>query len=792
MALSIKTRLILMGTLLAVVPTVIVGIIISEHALQKGTDALQATIEKGLKVSRNLTAQAVETYFSDMENHIISLSSNKAVEMAADDLIKAYNSYDPQANASDYSKLVDYYNNQFDAHFKQLNAGQSSNPQGLLDQLSPIAKALQTTYIAKNSASLGQKDTLDNAGDNSAYDKEHQEYHPMFHSFQKRYGLYDIFVVDANTGNVVYTVFKELDFATSLVNGPYKNTGLAKAYQMALNGDKDTAFLTDFSAYGPSYNAAASFISSPIYENGKISAVLIFQLPLDQVDMIMEQHKNWKDSGLGETGQTYLVGKDKLMRSNERTLIENKADYIKELHNINTPADLISKIASRDTTVGLLKVDSPSIEQALKGKTGTLITTNYLGDPSLAAFRPLNIPGVDWAIISEVEQSEAFKLIRDLESSVYTTLGAASAIALVVGALLGLLLSKVIVRPIDEMVKLMHDIAEGEGDLTQRLPTKSKDELADLAKGINLFITHIDKTFSSVLGSVVRLKPISEDMADVNSKLASATENQKTQAEQVNLRLEDTNESTKIVESELSQINQATIEGNSIVHTSGQVVNKVSKAMTELSQDIAEAVDAISKLKGETDRIAGIIDVINGIAEQTNLLALNAAIEAARAGEAGRGFAVVADEVRSLASKTRQSTDEVANMVGAIQNGTMEVVKRMENSKDNAEQSSIHVNEATQSLEQVKQAMQTISERVEQIAGAITSQQDNFLEVTEHYDNMRQSFVQINEQTEHSTLVGRDVIKLSDNIMVHITRFKVTDNNWSTDRRDLVRQPSDK
>jgi methyl-accepting chemotaxis protein len=790
MALTIKARLILMGTLLAVVPTVIVGLILSENALEEGKAALQESAMKQLIISRELTANSIESYFSFIDTQVHTLAQNISTIDAAKSFSKAF---DQIENRSSSNHLAAYYKDQFDVNFQKLNAGDSSDPAQLLAKLSPIARYYQENYISNNSAPLGEKDSLTSTGDNSAYDKTHQKFHPMFRDFQQKFGFYDVFIADAKTGHVIYSVFKELDFATSLKTGSYKDTGLGQAFKTAVDGNrKGKTYLTDFAPYGPSYNAAASFTSSPIFSEGEMIAVLIFQMPIDKIDAVMSHDSNWESSGLGKTGQTYLVGHDMIMRSNDRLLLENKLLFLEKIEVLEMTPHAHKEVISRDTTIGLLKVDTDSIKKALSGEEGFMLTNNYFNEASLAVYRPLKIFGMSWVIVSEVAQDEAFLPVEELRKKIFKTLSYVSIIALVVGALLGLLLANFIVKPILKMVDLMSNIAQGEGDLTQRLPDGGKDELSQLAKGINMFISHIDKTFSSILGSVVRLKPISLDISNVNDKLSSAANHQKNQAEKVSLCLVETQDSIERVEGELEKIRDASKQGNETVHSSDQVVLKVAEIMEELSTEIIEAVDSIIILKGDTDRITGVIDVINNIAEQTNLLALNAAIEAARAGEAGRGFAVVADEVRTLASKTRQSTDEVAQMVDAIQKATLDVVKRMEVSKSNAEQSLERSKEATESLAQVTNAMDMMTEKVEHISAAIFSQQENFSDMTSHYDGMKNGFLDINEQTKRSNNVGDDVTNLANNILTHINRFQVTDKKWSTEQRNKLRKNDDK
>ena len=323
--------------------------------------------------------------------------------------------------------------------------------------------------------------------------------------------------------------------------------------------------------------------------------------------------------------------------------------------------------------------------------------------------------------------------------------------------------------------------------MTQRLDVRGHDELAELSTGINAFIAHIDSTFSKVLKSVVRLVPISQDLNEVNSRLIAATTAQRRQADAVNQHLQHTHIATQQVDTELQAIRSAAGEGNSVVAVSQQRVSEVADSTAVLLQLIDKSVHAIEQLKGDTDRIVTVVDVIKNIAAQTNLLALNASIEAARAGEAGRGFAVVADEVRALAAKTQQSTERVTSMVQAIQNGTLAVVQLMEQGKQNADRSNQHIDAAIEQLNAVTVAMAHINTKVDGIAGAISSQQDNFTQVTFCYEQMEQSFTDSSQCTAMADAVGQDVKKLGDTLMQMIQRFKVSENDLSVQRRTSVR-----
>lgn len=792
MNISIKMRLILLGTVLAFIPALIISLLIKNAAIKDASTIIEADARNKLVALRDVTSVNIQDYLNFINDQLITYSSNLMIIEAMKSFAPAFHEYVNQTPDSELAntrqELLGFYRNQFDKQYQSLNGGKTSSPDNLYQEAGKSAWAMQSLYISGNQNPLGEKHKLIDTKLDNDYSRLHAKFHPSITQYQQLFGYYDIFLVDAETGHIVYSVFKELDFATSLKNGPYANSGIGEAYKKALTAtDKDQTFLTDFAPYQPSYNGSASFISSPIFDGGKKIGVMIFQMPVDKINNVMNHHNDWLNSGLGETGETYLVGSDKTMRSNARGLIENKQEYLDMLTKSGISAQKIQTLDTKDNTIGLLTVDTQGVQNALGGKSGVASYNNAHNQMVLSAYKPLKILGLDWAIMSEITQEEAFREVKLLEKRLSSQILYFVAGFLVLGGMLGWGLAYIITRPINQVITTVHGIGEGEGDLTQRLDVKGKDETAALANGINTFIGNIDETFSAILNSVVRLIPISQDIANVNEKISKASQEQKSFSDEINKQLNETNEAAKLVNDKLEQIHGAATSGNQVVDNSSSAVEDINKTMKALSNNISEAVAAINTLTQDTDRISGIIDVINGIAEQTNLLALNAAIEAARAGETGRGFAVVADEVRTLASKTRQSTDEVTDMVNSIQSSTKSVVNLMDNSQKNAASSSDNVAQATQELDHVKKAMTAISERVHDISEAINAQQSSFMEINNTYEVMGESFQKAQLSTEESMLVGKDITKLGDTIMQKISKFKVTDQTWSTSRRNQIR-----
>lgn len=345
-----------------------------------------------------------------------------------------------------------------------------------------------------------------------------------------------------------------------------------------------------------------------------------------------------------------------------------------------------------------------------------------------------------------------------------------------------------VLKPILRMHKLVEELGKGDGDLSKRLPDNAKDEIGALAASFNHFLAKTDQTVSDVMKSVVRLIPMADELETTNTHVQDRIMKQNEQSQRVHDCMDTTREAADSVANAVERISTASSQGYERVQHGVTIVVESSQTMEQLASRIGNAETTIERLRESSERIEGVIDVISNIAEQTNLLALNAAIEAARAGEAGRGFAVVADEVRSLAGKTHESTAEVQAMVESIRNETREVVTIMQESADAARASQELVEASRGSLDEINGAIGHIRSCSEEILEAISLQGDNFTKVESNFELMDEYFRETLQSGQMTLSFGDDLKKMSAKLQEMISTFKVTDSDWSMDKRVEPRQ----
>ncbi len=369
-------------------------------------------------------------------------------------------------------------------------------------------RVMQYQFIANNPFPNGEKSNLSDAKESSGYNVSHQLYHPIFKNYLDRFGYYDIFIIDADSGHIIYSTSKEVDFATDLLHGPYSETNLSDIFkQVVKSDDPNSIFFQDFSPYLPSYNAPASFIASPIFDGDNKIGVLVFQLPIDKINYIMTDGYEWENVGLGNTGETYLVGSDYLIRNQSRFLIEDPETYFQTLENTNLPNEIIAKIKILNNTIGLQPVITTGTQAALKGETGTQVFSDYRGVEVMSAYKPLDVDQVNWVIMSEIDKEEAFATIPVMiRNFLYWFV-----LLLVIVFILSYLFARSISKPVHILTQRASELAKG--NLNDPIIINRTDEIGVLANN-----------FEKMRGSI---KDLVADLKDINQNLENKV-NQRT------------------------------------------------------------------------------------------------------------------------------------------------------------------------------------------------------------------------------------------------------------------------
>ncbi|UBM24128.1 methyl-accepting chemotaxis protein [Pseudomonas sp. p1(2021b)] len=399
-------------------------------------------------------------------------------------------------------------------------------------------------------------------------------------------------------------------------------------------------------------------------------------------------------------------------------------------------------------------------DAALKVEPGMQdVTLN--GQERIISFAPVQgLPSAQWYIGLSIDKDKAYAGLSQFRTSaIIAMLIAVAAIA----GLLGLLIP-VLMRPLTTMGRAMQDIAEGEGDLTRRLAVQHKDEFGELATSFNRFVERIHASISEVSSATRLVHDLSEKVVHASNASIIGSEEQSMRTNSVAAAINQLGAATQEIARNAADASQHASGASDQANDGRQVVDDAINAMTALSQKISESCEQIEALNASTDEIGKILDVIKGISQQTNLLALNAAIEAARAGEAGRGFAVVADEVRNLAHRTQESAEEIHRMITSLQVGSREAVYTMNESQVSSEQTVQVANQAGERLASVTQRIGEIDGMNQSVATATEEQsavvESLNLDITQINSLNQQGVENLNETLRHCDALSQQAGRL--------------------------------
>jgi class 3 adenylate cyclase len=442
-------------------------------------EALEQNSMNQLDGLRRSRASQIEDYYHVIHRHVLTLSEDRMFIAAIKGFGAAYRRINARPVPKESKKAVrEDYLTRFYPDVQRLHMARPRVEDYL--PVTPAAIQLQAAYIAKSPHPIERRREMVSTHDISAYRRIHAVYHRAFRRIIEKFGYYDLYLID-DSGNVVYDVNKNRDFATNLLYGPYRNSNLAKVVRQCLTTeDPDDVFFSDFEPYEPSQGKPTQFVASPIFQGKKRLGVFALQLSTDAIDRVMTGSRGWQKDGLGRTGEAVIYGSDYLLRTNARGYLENPDAFLSRLKAGGFSEDTINRIREYKTTILLLGARFLSVTAALEGKEGHTIEKSIAGGKRLlVSFMPLNIEGLHWVILARKNLDEAFQPVGEMKRLFgWWGLG-----LLLPTLLAALLMTRQILRPVNALVNAAQRVTGG--DLSAKVHWKWKDELGMLSNTFN-------------------------------------------------------------------------------------------------------------------------------------------------------------------------------------------------------------------------------------------------------------------------------------------------------------------
>jgi methyl-accepting chemotaxis protein len=634
--------------------------------------------------------------------------------------------------------------------------------------------ALQAAYVTNNPYPKGERQRLVEVAGTLGYFREHARYQGTIDVWRSLFGQYDVFLVNL-TGDVVYSDYKEADFASNIVTGPYADTGLGEVYAAALAGPAGEVHISGVAAYAPSDGVPAMFMAMPVTgADGKTIGVVAVQLPFHELTAMVIG----REDALGETGDVFLV--DESMTALTGSRFEERFTALQSLPETPHVAAVIQDGAGffEDVTV-------------MSGEIGVASGISFDG------------PNGTWGLITERDHSE---VIAPVHQSLFQHLQISSiAAVLILGV--GVVLARSITRPLDRVRARITEVAAG--DLTGAVPALDRgDEIGQIARSLNglreklglaeqreqdretaqeaqrhvvdaltlglqsLSAGDLTKTLDTPFDPVYEslrhdFNTTVERLGSIMMQVVDTSASIRNRSSEINRASEDLSRRTEnqaaALEETAAALDELTASVKSAAEGAREVETIVRQARTEAEESgsvVQGAVDAMTEIERSSEQISQIIGVIDDIAFQTSLLALNAGVEAARAGDAGRGFAVVASEVRALAQRSSAAAKEIKSLIGS---STQHVGRGVD-----------QVGRAGTALASIVDRVAHISSLVSDIASGASEQSTGLGEinigVTQLDQVTQQNAAMVEESTAASTALHKDASTLSELVSQFATR----------------------
>jgi methyl-accepting chemotaxis protein len=698
------------------------GVAVGFVAWDTAGEALEAATRDQLKTARAIKGRMIGDYFRTVEHEVSVLAMLPQTSEAIETFERIFKGLEETDASVAEAKMQDFISNVFMAKYESETGNRLPAASVMTDR--PASLAVQAAYLADNPNPLGSKHLFESSGSLPDYDRAHERFHPIFRELLKTFGYYDIFLVD-RTGEIIYSVYKETDFGTNLLSGPFKNSGLADSVRGSLEARSSNAFaFADFSTYTPSYEAPAAFVSRPVYAGETLVGVVAVQLPIDEIDEVMTGGRRWADEGFGVSGEAYLVGPDRLMRSDARVLIEDPEAFIRAGRARGVSAGTLREMERLGRTVLLERVENDAVISALEGQAGDAEVLSYDGALSVASFQSIPVFDQTWALIAEVDRSEAYAAADAMRRRIMTT----GLIVLVLVVIVSIVFGQRLTAPISRLHAAMVQLQAGDFSVT--VPPGGGRELTSLAMAYN--------RVAASLGLKTRMESANQRKDELIDEIAGMTATQASSSIEIMGAVTEISAGSREIAKTSEELTRtmSEVDGiaseNAIRSTAGlDSLHRIETVMTEVVVDARNVSEHLGEIERRCESMGQVVTTMVSIADRTQILSINATMEAEKAGDAGLGFRVVAREVRRLADRTAESAAQIEENVKRMLASVDDGVRNMNVFQRRLDETAATNADIAEGLTEVIRRNQDLSPRFATVLESMKAQRDAARQISE-------------------------------------------------------------
>ena len=614
--MKIASRLMLGATLLTALAVIGSSGVTGWWAMNHSSRAVSEALERQFLSIAAGRENALHQQFEHFSELLQSQAHNRMTQDALYRFVRPFDSYRYEVPFTDEAtlreQLAQWYKEQYAPFYRRASGGTAPDWQAWLDAMRYEALLIQHYYLQTNPDGPGHFESLEDREDGTIYTQQHRLYHASFRDLAQRFGFSDLMLIDRQGERVIYSVRKGPHLGTSLKTGPFNATHLATLVQQLREAPPATSMLSGLSA-SPFHRGQPVFYLGLSVLHDQLSpdqptGYLVAEIPVEELTKTVTLNGQWESLGLGDSGQAYLV----------------------------TPGGQLATQPRAGFPVENPKALEP-VRAALRGEQGLGEATDPNGQHQLYAWKPLRLGSDSYALI--VQQSPA---------------------------LLGVwAFSRVLSRPLVRLAGQI-DRATRERDLTLLFDDQRGDEIGDISRSLSTLFEQLRETLAEVSDAIRHAAAAAHENADTSARSRTEVRQQQSGMNALDAAIGEAGHSLESIGDELSHISQRVDEAAGFAEQGRAQVTGAARQVEQLRGQILSSDTSMGDLTKAADDIVAVVDTIKSVAEQTNLLALNAAIEAARAGEQGRGFAVVADEVRRLSASTQDATVEIQSLVDRL------------------------------------------------------------------------------------------------------------------------------